>query len=133
MLKNESFAHAEIAVQEPALIGVRLFNGQEFQLDITSCLKFRQFQNAQAAGDFLVKALSSALYDAMVLSNLRPKRPPNPEMETEREARRIAHDEAVQAEIEGAKAAQNLSPAWKELIDGRRERAAEAQNKGRKR
>ena len=51
--------------------------------------------------------------------------------EGELERLKLAHDKAVETLVENAKAALNLSPAWKELIEGRRERAAETQSKSR--
>ncbi len=68
------FAYAEIAVQEPGLVRLRLFNGKEFELDISPY----QFKSAKEAGDFLIKMLSSSMQDVMILANLQPVRPANP-------------------------------------------------------
>jgi hypothetical protein len=69
------FAHAEIFIQEPALIRVRVFNGQEREIDITNCLLHHQFKDATAAAQFLSDMFTSGMHDQMILSNLRPHRP----------------------------------------------------------
>jgi len=69
--KTESFACAEIAVQEPALIRIRLFDGKELELDLSPF----QFKSAKESREFLIKMLSNAMHDTMILANLRPVRP----------------------------------------------------------
>ena len=64
------FACAEIAVQEPALVRLRLFSGQEFEINFS----LHRFKSAKEAGDFLVKMLSSAMHDTLILANLCPHR-----------------------------------------------------------
>jgi len=64
------FACAEIAIQEPALLRLRLFNGRELELDLAPY----QFKSAKEAGDFLVEMLSKSMQDVMILANLRPVR-----------------------------------------------------------
>jgi len=68
--RPELLACAEIAIQEPAFIKIRLFNGHELEID----LRPHHFKSAKEAGDFFVKMLSSAMHDTLILANLCPHR-----------------------------------------------------------
>jgi hypothetical protein len=65
---SASFAHAEIEIQGPAKILIRLFNGRVLELDPRPY----RFPSDKSVGQFLIDILSRAMHETMILANLRP-------------------------------------------------------------